>query len=92
VPSDGEWWRDYINRSTADSAAGAGIKQEVRTGSASAKTSTATNVVVTAQNTTCNRPCEECEKYEKSCWNGIETTDSKTILSHKKPLDVNFYK
>lgn len=38
--------------------------------------------------TVCSQKCEECNKYNKSCFGGIETTESKSIISHKKPLKV----
>ena len=39
--------------------------------------------------TTCSQSCDTCDKYEKSCFDGIETTSTKAIISHKKPLDIN---
>ena len=40
--------------------------------------------------TTCPQKCEICDKYGKSCFGGIETTSSKAIISHRKPLE-NYY-
>lgn len=58
----------------------------------SATTTSNPNIKVTAWNssTTCEQDCESCSKYEKSCFGGIETTESKTIISHKKPLKVTY--
>ena len=50
------------------------------------------NIKITAWNntTTCEQDCESCDKYEKSCFRGIETTASKAIISHRKPLDIHY--
>ena len=94
VPSDNEWWKYYQNLSTADSAAATGIKQEVTTGSGFTSTKTDKNVTVTAWNsnniTTCDKLCENCDKYEKSCFDGIETTSTKAIISHRKSPEIIF--
>ena len=93
------WWKDYVNISTADSAAAAGIQQEVKTGTGQATTTTDKNVVITAHNnkddseTTCEITCDKCDKYQKTCFHGIEnvvlSTNVKSIISHRKPLDIH---
>lgn len=40
--------------------------------------------------TVCSGKCEECNKYNKSCFGGVETTESKAIISHRKPLDIHY--
>lgn len=40
--------------------------------------------------TLCPQKCEECNKYNKSCFGGIETTESKAIISHKQPPKVTY--
>jgi len=92
VPNDYGWWKDYMTISTADSATAAGIQQEVATGMGQASVSTNKNVTVTAWNdaTTCVLDCNNCDKYEKSCFGGIETTSSKAIISHRKPPKVTY--
>ena len=58
----------------------------------SATTTSNPNVKVTAWNssTTCEQDCESCDKYEKSCFGGIETTSTKAIISHKKSPEIIF--
>ena len=94
VPNDNGWWKDYMTISTADSAAAAGIKQEVKTGTVQATTTTDKNVVITAKNSdytvTCKHSCGKCDKYNESCFGGIETTSSGTIISHRKPPKVTY--
>ena len=89
--------QNYVNTSTTGSKT-VSIKQEVATGTGQATTTTDKNVVVTAYNnndfeTTCEKACKDCEKYQKTCFVGIETVDfgpnSKTIISHRKPLKVH---
>ena len=85
------WWKDYVTKSAADSAA-AGIKQEVATGTGQASVSANKNVTITAYNDTitCGINCNNCDKYEKSCFGGIETTSSKAIISHRKQPKVTY--
>lgn len=49
------------------------------------------NIKVTAwsSTTTCEQKCEDCDKYEKSCFGGIETTN-KAIISHRKPPEIHY--
>lgn len=84
--NDNEWWQKYLKQSQTG--------QPVND-NPSITTATVTsnpNVKVTAWNssTTCGQDCESCDKYEKSCFGGIETTTSKTIISHRKPLDIHY--
>ena len=38
---------------------------------------------------TCEKSCEECEKHETTCFNGVEITTNH-ITSHVKPPEVTF--
>lgn len=89
IPNDRGWWKDYMAVSTADSASAAGIEQEVATDTCQSSVNTDKNVIITAWNgTTCGLDCNDCDKYEKNCFGGIETTSSKAIISHRKLLDI----
>lgn len=84
---------DDLIKSTADSASI--INPTITWGIGSDHINQATtskNIKVTAWNgtTTCELDCNNCDKYEKSCFEGIETTSSKAIISHRKPLKVTF--
>lgn len=85
---DSEWWKEYLKQSQT----GTPVKDNPSTTTAS--TTTDKNVVVTAHNSdytvTCKHSCGNCDKYNKSCFGGIETTASKTIISHRKPLDIHY--
>lgn len=54
------------------------------------KTYSGSNGAVTGTVTLCPQKCEECDKYNKSCFGGIETTKSKAIISHRKPPKVTW--
>ena len=98
---DSEWWNEYLKRSTTakttkdlddlikSTADSASIINPTTTWTS---TSSPPNTKITAWNstTTCSQKCEECDKYEKSCFGGVETTDFKTIISHRKPPKVTF--
>lgn len=94
------WWDDYVKRNSADSEWWQKYLKQSQTGqpvneNPSTTTATATsnpNVKVTAWNssTTCEQDCESCDKYEKSCFSGIETTSNNTIISHRKPLETYY--
>jgi hypothetical protein len=84
--NDNEWWKKYLKQSQT----GTPVKD-----SPSITTATATsnpNIKVTTWNnaTTCEQNCESCDKYEKSCFGGTETTSSKAIISHRKPSKVTY--
>jgi len=89
IPNDSGWWKDYMTVSTA---AAAGLEQEIATGVGQASVNTDKNVIVTTWNgiTTCEFDCNNCDKYKKSCFEGIETTSSKAIISHRKPPKVTY--
>jgi hypothetical protein len=83
---DSKWWEEYLKQS-----------QTVKPANDNPSTTTATvasspNSKVTAWNntTTCEQKCEDCDKYEKSCFGGIETTSTKAIVSHRKPPEMIF--
>ena len=84
--NDAEWWREYLKKSQT----GQPINDNPST--TTATTTANPNVKITAWNnaTTCEQDCKSCDKYEKSCFGGIETTASKTIISHKRPLEVHY--
>jgi len=83
---DSQWWAEYLKQSQTGKPAN--DNPSITT----ATTTSNPNVKVTAWNssTTCEQDCESCDKYEKSCFGGIETTASKTIISHRKPLEVHY--
>ena len=58
-----------------------------------ATTNIESNVKITAWNglTTCERDCKSCSKYEKNCFNGIETISDREIISHRKPPETTYY-
>ena len=84
--NDAEWWREYLKKSQT------GKPANDNPSTTTATTTTDPNVKITAWNnaTTCEQDCESCSKYEKSCFSGIETTASKTIISHRKPLEIHY--
>lgn len=89
------WWEDYCRKTTADSSGinETKIEQEPsQTVTATVNTVTTNpNIKVTSWNsTTCNQKCEECDKYEKSCFGGIETTSSKAIISHRPVPEIHY--
>lgn len=84
--NDNEWWKEYLNRSQT----GKPVNDNPSTTTASVTSNP--NIKITSWNnttTTCKQNCETCEKYEKSCFGGTETTSSKAIISHRKPLETN---
>ena len=83
---DKEWWDDYQKRTTGDVEA---LNQLWKQFTISVATSGTENELKN-NSTTCPQECEICDKYEKSCFGRIETTSSKAIISHRKPLE-NYY-
>ena len=83
---DDEWWKEYLKKSQT----GQPVNDNPST--TTATTTSTPNVKVTAWNstTTCEQKCEDCDKYEKSCFNRIETTSNNTIISHRKPLETYY--
>lgn len=83
---DSQWWAEYLKQSQTGKPADDNPSITIAT------TTSNPNVKVTAWNssTTCEQDCESCDKYEKSCFGGIKTTASKTIISHRKPLEVHY--
>ena len=84
--NDDEWWQEYLKKSQT----GKPVNDNPSTTTATITTNP--NVKVTAWNstTTCKQKCEDCDKYEKSCFGGIETTSNKAIISHKKPPEIHY--
>jgi hypothetical protein len=84
--SGSEQWKEYLKQSQTGKPAN---------DNPSITTATATsnpNVKITTWNssTTCEQNCENCDKYGQSCFDGIETTSSKAIISHRKPLETYY--
>lgn len=73
---------DYQKRTTGDAEALNQLCKQFTTSVSTSDTENELNNI-----TTCPQDCEICDKYEKSCFGGIETTSSKAIISHRKPLE-----
>lgn len=89
------WWEDYCKKTAVDSSeiVDTKIEQErPQTGTVTINTATTNpDIKVSAwNNTTCIQKCEECDKYEKSCFGGIETTSSKAIISHRPAPEIHY--
>ena len=83
IPFDDKgWWDDYQRRTTGDAEALEQTWKQFTTSVATLNTENESenNII------TCPQKCEICDKYEKSCFGGIETTSNKAIISHRKPL------
>lgn len=85
---DSKWWEEYLKQSQTARP----VNDNLSTTTATAATNIDPNVKITAWNstTTCEQKCEDCDKYAKSCFGGIETTSSKAIISHRKPLEIHY--
>ena len=83
---DSQWWEEYLKQSQT----GKPVKDNPST--TTAATTSNPNIKVTAWNSsiTCEQDCESCDKYEKSCFDGIETTSSKAIISHRRPPEIHY--
>ena len=83
---DSKWWEEYLKQSQT----GKPVNDNPST--TTATTASSPNSKVTAWNNTitCEQKCEDCDKYEKSCFGGIETTSNNTIISHRKPLETYY--
>ena len=84
--NDNVWWEEYLKKSQT------GNLVNDNPSTTTATTTSNPNVKITAWNssTTCEQDCESCDKYEKSCFGGIETTSTKAIISHKRPPEIIF--
>ena len=83
IPFDDKgWWDDYQKRSTGDADALNQLRKQFTVSVATSNTENESKNNIT----TCPQKCEICDKYEKSCFGGIETTSNKAIISHRKPL------
>ena len=92
-------WDDYLKQTTTGKRAFDNYSvttaktAEVKTETGQATTTTDKNVVVTAHNSDytdpCKHSCGKCDKYNKTCFEGIEILPSKAIISHRKPLDIH---
>lgn len=84
--NDGKWWEEYLKQSQT----GKPVNDNPSTTTATVTSNS--NIKVTAWNgtTTCEQNCEICEKYEKSCFGGIETTSSKAIISHRPTTEIHY--
>ena len=82
--NDTEWWQKYLKQSQTG--------QPVNDNPSTTTATSNPNIKVTAWNstTTCEQKCEDCDKYEKSCFGGIETTPSKAIISHRKSPGIYY--
>ena len=83
---DKGWWDDYQKRTTGDVDALNQLWKQFTVSVAASNTKSESK----NNTTTCPQKCEICDKYGKSCFDGIETTSSKAIISHRKPLE-NYY-
>ena len=81
--NDRKWWDDYLKETT-------GSRSNLDVNCVIAKTDS--NVKTTSWNSTitCEQKCEDCDKYKKSCFDGIETTSTKAIISHRRPPEIIF--
>lgn len=87
IPFDDKgWWDDYQRRTTGDVKALEQTWKQFTTSVATSKAGNELNNNITI----CPQKCETCDKYEKSCFGGIETTSSKAIISHRKPLETYY--
>lgn len=84
--NDDEWWREYLKKSQT----GQPVNDNPSTTTATAISNPNSKVTAWNNTITCEQKCEDCDKYEKSCFGGIETTASKTIISHKRPLEIHY--
>lgn len=83
IPFDDKgWWDDYQKRTTGDAEALNQLCKQFTTSVSTSGTENELNNI-----TTCPQDCEICDKYEKSCFGGVETTSNKAIISHRKPLE-----
>jgi hypothetical protein len=83
---DSEWWEEYLKQSQTGKLANDNPSTTTAT-----TTSSPDNKVTTLNSTiTCEQKCEDCDKYEKSCFGGIETTSTKAIISHRRPPEIIF--
>ena len=84
--NDSEWWEEYLKKSQTSQP----VNDNPSTTTATVTSNPNSKVTAWNSTITCEQKCEDCDKYEKSCFGGIETTASKTILSHRKPLDIHY--
>lgn len=84
--NDSEWWEEYLKQSQT------GQPTNDNPSTTTATTTSNPNSKITAWNsaTTCEQKCEECDKYQKSCFDGIEANSIKAIISHRRPPEIIF--
>lgn len=83
---DSQWWEEYLKQSQT----GKPVNDNPSTTTATATSNLNSKVTAWNNAITCEQNCESCDKYEKSCFSGIETTSNNTIISHRKPLETYY--
>ena len=85
---------DHINSATSSTQKNVKVTAYNTTATVSnikdGKTYSGASGTATGTVTLCPQKCEECDKYNKSCFGGTETTKSKAIISHRKPPKVTY--